>query len=423
MSKPDCNRSESLDRIAFLRMAAHPIPNRLLPPRLEDAFPGRRVDVVDLGARVRAEPLTWLVNPLFMLWEHGANLLTGRITLRRAFFTTSFLFRRMSSAGRRFVERGRYAFSFQIQSLFDARSATTPHFVYTDHTHLTNLDYADFDPCTLRVQRWRDLEHALYSNAKIVFTRSENVSRSLRDRYGCQAERVVCVGAGSNARMPEDATPGPSANEVVILFVGVEWQRKGGPELVEAFRRVRARYPEARLRIVGSSPEVAETGVEVVGRCPVEQVHIHYAQAAIFCLPSRREPFGVAYVEAMHHGLPIVGTRIGAVPELVEEGADGFLIEVGDVDALADRLMRLVGDRALRECMGERARQRARDRYTWEAVAGRLAASINTVLPQMDGSRADGATAARSGRPRGGSTPNDRVARAGIAMKVEAVTS
>ena len=121
--------------IAFLRMAGHPIPNRLLPLSLEDAFPDRRVDVIDLGALVRAEPLTWLVNPFFMLWEHGTNLLTGRIKPRQAFFTTTFLLRRMSRAGRRFVERGRYAFSFQIQSLFDGRSETTPHFVYTDHTH------------------------------------------------------------------------------------------------------------------------------------------------------------------------------------------------------------------------------------------------------------------------------------------------
>jgi glycosyltransferase involved in cell wall biosynthesis len=376
-------------RIAFLRMASHPIPNRLLPPRLEQAFPGSRVDVSDLGARVRAEPSTWLLNPFFMLWEHGRNLLTRRITPRQAFFTTSFVFRRMSRAGRRFVERGDYAFSFQIQSLFDARSPGTPHFVYTDHTHLTNLDYADFDRRILRGSRWRALEQALYDGAEIVFTRSENVSRTLREQYGRPAERVVRVGAGSNAHLPEEAASARRDDEVAILFVGVDWTRKGGPDLVEAFGRVRARHPEAKLLIVGPTPDITLPGVEVIGRCPLDQIHTHYARAAIFCLPSRREPFGVAYVEAMHHGLPVVGTRIGAVPELVEEGVDGFLVDVGDVDALSDRLARLVADRALRGRMGESARLRARERHTWEAVAARIAAAIRAALPATSALRAE----------------------------------
>jgi len=378
-----------VDRIAFLRMAAHPIPNRLLPPQLEAAFPGSRVDVIDLAARVRAQPLTWLVNPLYMLWEHGANWLARRISTRQAFFTTSFLFRRMGRVGREAVERGGYAFSFQIQSLFDAGSPGTPHFVYTDHTHLTNLDYADFDRRTLRGPRWRSLERALYHDATIVFTRSENVSRSLRDHYGCPPDRVVCVGAGSNARLPDEGPRRRADDEVPILFVGVDWERKGGPELVEAFRRVHDRHPEAKLLIVGASPELVEAGVEVIGRCPVEEIHRHYARAAVFCLPSRREPFGVAYVEALHHALPVVGTRIGAVPELIDEGVEGFLVDVGDVAALADRLERLVADSGLRDEMGRRARSRARERYTWQAVAGRMADSIATALRHADPCRAE----------------------------------
>lgn len=378
----EADREKDAPRIAFVRMAPHPIPNRLLPPRLREAFEGHSVDVLDVGAVVRRDPVTWLVNPLFVLLEHGANVIARRVSLRQAFFTTTFLFRRMSRAARRFVEAGDYRFSFQIQSLFDGRAPGTPHFVYTDHTHLTNLDYEDFDRRTLRGARWLALERALYAGATRVFTRSGNVSRTLLTRYGCPAERVVCVGAGSNARVPDAPADRSGTDDVVrILFVGVDWERKGGPELVEAFRRVHARHPEARLRIVGTRPSVDAPGVEVVGRCPVDVVHDHYAASSIFCLPSRREPFGVAYVEALHHGLPVVGTRIGAVPELVEDGAHGFLVDVGDVDALADRLERLVADAALRRSMGERARRRARERYTWESVAARMAESIRASLP------------------------------------------
>lgn len=394
---------DAAPRIAFLRMAPHPIPNRLLPPHLEAALPGHRVDVLDVGAAVRRDPFTWLVNPLYMLAEHGPGLLARRIPLRQSFSTTTWMFRRMSRAARRFVARGDYAFSLQIQSLFDGRAEGVPHFVYTDHTHLTNLDYPDFDRRTLRGERWLALERALYAGATRVFTRSANVSRTLLERYGRPERQVVCVGAGSNAKLPEERAPADADGVVRILFVGVDWTRKGGPDLVEAFRRVHARHPEVRLRIVGASPALDEPGIEVVGRCPVEAVHTHYAEASIFCLPSHREPFGVAYVEALHHGLPVVGTRIGAVPELVEDGVVGHLVEVGDVDALADRLERLVADAALRQRMGEHARARARERYTWSAVAARMVEAIGSAVAGPGGGAWSGASAESGGRSiRGG---------------------
>lgn len=373
-------RAASGARIAFVRMAPHPIPNRLLPPELEAAFPDGRVDVIDVGAVVRRDPLTWLVNPFFMLREHSGKLLRGALNPRQAFFTTSFAFRRMSRAGRRVVSRGGYLFSFQIQSLFDAHSDGTPHFVYTDHTHLTNLDYPDFDERLLRCEAWMKLERRLYRDAARLFTRSENVSRTLVERYDVPAERVVCVGAGTNARPPETAPVRAADAPARILFVGRDWQRKGGPELIEAFRRVRERHPEVCLCIVGSSPDVDAPGVEVVPQCPVEEIHRHYAEASIFCLPSRLEPFGVAYLEAMHHGLPVIGTRMGAVPELVEDGVVGFVVDVGDVDALSDRLERLVADASLCREMGARAARRARERYTWRAVAMRMVESIRGVV-------------------------------------------
>jgi hypothetical protein len=113
-----------------------------------------------------------------------------------------------------------------------------------------------------------------------------------------------------------------------------------------------------------------------VGYCPVESVHAHYRDASIFCLPVHREPFGVAFVEAMHHALPIVGTRVGAVRDLVQEDVNGFLVDVGDVDTLAARLDRLLSDAELRAKMGDRSKQLARSGYTWPRVAEKMANTI-----------------------------------------------
>jgi glycosyltransferase involved in cell wall biosynthesis len=118
----------------------------------------------------------------------------------------------------------------------------------------------------------------------------------------------------------------------------------------------------------------------------------------------------VAYVEALHHGLPVVGTRIGAVPELVEEGVCGFLVDAGDVAALADRLERLVADAALRRSMGERARRRARERYTWESVAARMAESVRAALATADAAPPPRAVAGRDEPRKSASHAAGRVA-------------
>ena len=93
-----------------------------------------------------------------------------------------------------------------------------------------------------------------------------------------------------------------------------------------------------------------------------------------------REPFGVVIVEAMHHALPIVSTRVGALLDLVQDDVNGFLVDVGDVDALAACLDRLLSDPELRKKMGDRSRERARAGYTWPRVAEKMAARITETL-------------------------------------------
>jgi len=255
-----------------------------------------------------------------------------------------------------------------------------PHFVYTDHTHLANLEYPGFDRRSLRGSRWIALERALYKNAELIFTRSSNISRSLATDYGCPPEHIACVGAGSNTEVPDSAEVGSERDGAEILFVGVDWERKGGPELLEAFERVRAQCPKARLTIVGCEPEVDSANVAVVSRVPLAEIPGYYERASIFCLPTRREPFGVVVIEALQHGLPVVATRVGAIPDLIHEGENGYLVEPGDVAGLADRLCQLIEDDELRRATADRARKEARTIHTWPAVAGRMADCSREVI-------------------------------------------
>jgi glycosyltransferase involved in cell wall biosynthesis len=261
------------------------------------------------------------------------------------------------------LSRRRYRFTFQTQSLFDASQAGTPHFVYTDHTHLANLYYPSFDESNLYSRRWICLESSIYRNAALNFTMSSHVSRSLVEHYGCESGKIECVSIGSNVA-------GPEAHELSdaryasrrILFVGIDWERKGGPLLVKAFRKVLGLMPDARLTIVGCSPTIDVPNCEVLGRLPLDEVGAQYRRAAVFCMPTQNEPFGVVFLEAFEHRLPVVATRIGAVPDVVQEGVSGHMVETADVDALADRLYRLLVSPGLCKQFGEsgHAQMRAR---------------------------------------------------------------
>jgi glycosyltransferase involved in cell wall biosynthesis len=202
--------------------------------------------------------------------------------------------------------------------------------------------------------------------------------------YGVEPEKVVCVYAGSNVEAPHDfALDNEGYANRRILFVGDDWDRKGGPELLTAFEEVRQTYPDATLTIASAgAPAVSLPGVEVLGRVPLDQLMRHYSQSSVFCLPTRLEPFGIVFLEAMMWRLPIVATSVGAVPDMVEEGLNGHLVIPGDAKALARALIGLIGNPELCRRYGEAGHRRVLDRYTWDQVGRRMREQILPFIRQ-----------------------------------------
>lgn len=230
----------------------------------------------------------------------------------------------------------------------------------------------------------RQRELGVYRNAAGIFTLSERLRRSFIEDLGLAPQRVHAMLAGPNldvARIPA-TFPREAAgadHHPTILFVGRQFHRKGGDVLMQAFRRVRDRIPDARLWIAGpSSFTTREPGITVLGdlnkNTPEGWAALAeaYGTADVFCLPTRFEPFGIAFIEAMYFGLPCIGTDAWAVPEMITDGETGFTVPIDDVAALTDRLLRLLGDRDLARRMGRAGRERARTQFTWEHVIGRM---------------------------------------------------
>ena len=171
-----------------------------------------------------------------------------------------------------------------------------------------------------------------------------------------------------------------------VLFVGRLEPMKGVDTLLRAFARLPA---EASLRIVGEGSlrdELERLAGELrlgdrvtfTGRLTGVHVLREYANAEIFCGLSRSEALGNVFLEAQASGCAVVATRVGGIPDAVQDGETGLLVPPDDVDAAADALRMLLGDAALRVRLGEAGRTHAAA-YDWAAIAERYAAVYDTL--------------------------------------------
>jgi len=367
-------------RIAFIRPNKWPLANTKVQEEVKNQFPDYEFDVIDIKPLLKRHPAILVINGLWTLLLYGFDILTGNKRFLEAFWYTPYIFRSVKRLLAQRLSKSEYLFTFQMQSLFDCGLPKVPHFVYTDHTYLANLNYRDFNPNKLVSRRWIELERQIYDNATISFVRSSNIQQSLIEQYHYPDERVICVYAGSNVNVDDRRIQQKSYLGKNILYVGIDWNRKGGPELVAAFQKILAQHPDASLTIVGANPKVEIPNCTVLGRIPPEEVAQYYEKATIFCLPTHLEPFGIAFLEAMQARLPVIGTRIGAIPDFVHDGWNGFLIEPGDEQGLTEALIKLLDNPDQCREFGERGFALAQERYSWEAVGRRLHQHISNKL-------------------------------------------
>jgi glycosyltransferase involved in cell wall biosynthesis len=366
---------------AFIKIGEFSHINHQVLAQLQGRFPHLKPTVIDLRDLrvVRKRDVPGLVVSVASEFSPSACLSTKKV--RWHMHKTSYMFRRNRAALLQRLRDTNFAFTFQTQAMFDASLPGIPHFIYTDHTHLENRNYPVPEAATPLSLTWAEVERGAYQNARMVFTMSRNISRSLISEYGCSPQRVRCVYAGSNVGAEVSGNIDNNRFRAKnILFVGVEWERKGGPVLLEAFRLLRREHPEARLTIVGCSPPISEPGVHIEGRVPLTEVPKYYRSASVFCLPTLNEPFGVVFLEAASFGLPVVATRIGAIPEIVMDGKSGYLVEPQNAAELATRLGDLLRDPRRAEQFGAYGREWVSRRYSWDEAGHRLSSHIKRAI-------------------------------------------
>jgi|SRR5271157_2605840 len=366
-------------QIAFIRPGSWPLANIKMAETIREQFADCDIDIVDIKELILKNWWILGVNIILTGLLFGQDILARKKKIKEAFWHTPYIFKAVKWLLIKHLSHKKYWFTFQMQSMFDCSLLNTPHFVYTDHTHLVNLSYPGFEVSSL-YKKWLRLEQQIYENTAINFVRSTNIRQSLIEQYHQSPERVTCVYAGSSVEVDRTAVEGKSYANQNILFVGMDWERKGGPELVEAFKLVLEKLPSASLIIVGSSPEIQMPNCQVIGLLDPPELIPYYKSASVFCMPTKWDPFPIVFMEAMRAGLPIVTTNIGAVSDFIQNDWNGILVEPGDVQGIANGLMKMLTNVDLCQLFGERNFRFTEERYSRQAVGQKIHKHITEYL-------------------------------------------
>jgi glycosyltransferase involved in cell wall biosynthesis len=227
-----------------------------------------------------------------------------------------------------------------------------------------------------------DGERAFLRACSVVWTNSPWTA-SLLASADCPESKIRWYPPGCGVTDPGEIER--TWDHLSILFIGKDWERKGGPELVEAFRQVRAADPRAELTIVGAKPDVREPGVTVLGYLdkdvPADASAFDDAirRATVFCLPSVWESTGIVYMEAAMYGLPVVMVT-GQGREQLFPADGGIVLPDGEPDRLAAALLDLAADPERMRAQGAAGRAHVLANYTWPTVAARVAGFVDEAV-------------------------------------------
>jgi alpha-maltose-1-phosphate synthase len=207
------------------------------------------------------------------------------------------------------------------------------------------------------------LERRVYGAATRIVAQSAWAAASLREDYGIGADRLTVIPFGITVPPPPARAGTEDGAPPRITFIGRSMDRKGGWRLLDVWRRELRR--RSRLTLVTLDAVPPEPGLEVRNdvRPGDGQAERLLAETDVFAFPSELDTFGYAAIEAMAAEVPVVATRTAGVPEVVADGETGILFDVGDDDALAAALLRLLDDRDLRRRLGTAGRRRVLERF------------------------------------------------------------
>jgi N-acetyl-alpha-D-glucosaminyl L-malate synthase BshA len=240
----------------------------------------------------------------------------------------------------------------------------------------------------------------IVQNADSITVNSSYMQQQLLDVVPGYTAKVRIIPMGVD---PEkiSTVPVPDRKEYnqtgkIILSVGRLVDVKGIVYLINALQEVLRQYPYTVLHIIGSGPDYAslvkrtselglENHIRFLGTVNHNDLQPYYRSADVFILPSITtggisEAFGVVLLEAMAAGCPVIGSNTGGIPDIIVDGETGFLVPERDADALAEKIIRVLSDKPLREKFCRNGLVRVREKFSLDIVAEQFLEVYSSVL-------------------------------------------
>ncbi len=229
----------------------------------------------------------------------------------------------------------------------------------------------------------------LYRQANGIFTLTQSEKNVLIDLQ-VKSERIHVIGHGPILSETADAKNFIQKHQIdspVILFLGQHYAYKGYRQLLLATKIVWEKHPEARFIFIGPTVKdsdkvfelYADPRIHRLGQVSLQEKTNALAACSILCVPSSQESFGGVYTEAWMFNKPVIGCKIPAVSEVVDDGINGFLVSQKPI-SIAKGIIDLLDNPQLATAMGTKGKAKAQSQYTWPIIAQNAEEAYEKVL-------------------------------------------
>lgn len=220
------------------------------------------------------------------------------------------------------------------------------------------------------------LQNEYYRNCSAIFTMGHWLKNFLCEN-GVPSEKIFAVGGGCNCNTASIIPMKKTYSK--ILFIGRDFKRKGGFLTYEAFKTLRNRGENIELYVAGPEKDPIKNPCEgyiFLGEQSQSDCEKLYNKCDIFCMPSYFEAYGLVFAEALIFGLPCIGRNCYEMPYFINNGKNGYLIEDDSVDTLAEKMLCLLHDKAIKDYVEEH-REFYIQEYSWDSVAAKMKAVMD----------------------------------------------
>lgn len=254
-------------------------------------------------------------------------------------------------------------------------------------THIHGASFDKFVECSNRIEKTLIKKTLELSDGIIVLS---NRWENFFNKYIKREKIIVLENYVDASQFLDKSKIDPDFIKKVIFIGGVSSKRKGLYDILKAIPIVLKSYEKVKfiIMVIGNSDEVSEICkdkninfyVEVHESISEEEKNKIFSTSDIFLLPSYSEGLPISILEAMAAGLPVITTRVGGIPEVIEEGENGFFVEPGDFQALADMMLLLLKDDILRDRIMNNNLKKIKENYDLAVITSRLDKIYDMIL-------------------------------------------